>query len=137
MVAFEVGEVEGVDALGGGGEVGVDFEAVEVADDEKWRVAEIFTVVIDLLVGGFEIFMLALVLPGEVVAKPDVGEAFGAGGLGEGLIECVALAGGVGGCGMRLAEHVAEVDEVRLRATAFAEGVDLPALNKVWDGERH
>jgi len=26
---------------------------------------------------------------------------------------------------------------VGLRATAFAEGVDLPALHEVWDGERH
>jgi len=64
--------------------------------------------------------VLAFVLPGEVVPEPDVGEAFAAIDLVEGLVEGVAFAGGVGSCGMRLAEHVAKVDEMRLRAAAFA-----------------
>jgi hypothetical protein len=137
LVAVEIGEIEGVDALAGGGEIRVDFEAVEVADDEERRVAEVLTIVVDLLVSGLEVFVLALVFPGEVVAEPDVGEALAAVDLVEGLVEGIALAGCVGGRGMGLAEHVAEIDEVGLRAAAFAEGVDLPALHEVWDGERH
>lgn len=137
LVAVEIGEIEGVDALAGGGEVGVDFEAVEVADDEERRVAEVLAIVVDLLVGGLEVLVLALVLPGEVVAEPDVGEAFATVDLVQGLVEGVTLTGGVGCSGMRLAEHVAEIDEVGLRAAAFAEGVDLPTLDELCDGERH
>jgi len=38
----EVVEREGVDALYGVGEVGVDLEAVEVADDQERRIFEVF-----------------------------------------------------------------------------------------------
>lgn len=86
---------------------------------------------------GFEVFVLALVLPGEMVAEPDVGEAFAAVDLIERFVEGITLAGRVGGGGVGLAEHVAEIDEVGLRTAALAEGVDLPALHEVWDGKRH
>jgi len=70
VVAVEVVEREGVDALAGSGEVGVNFESLEVADDEEGRIAEIFAVVVKLLVGLLESFVLtlALVFPGEVAS---------------------------------------------------------------------
>ncbi len=68
LVAVEVVEREGVDARGGCGEVGVDLEALEVADDKQGRVAEVFAVIVELLVGLFKVFELAFVFPCEVVA---------------------------------------------------------------------
>ena len=70
-------------------EVGVDLEAVEVADDQQRRVLEVLAVVQELLVGGLQVLVLALVLPGEVAALPDVGEAVPAAGLGDALLEGV------------------------------------------------
>jgi hypothetical protein len=115
----------------------VDFEAVEIADAEEWGVAEVLAIVVDLFVGGFEVFVLALVFPCEMVAEPDVREAFTAVDLVEWLVEGVTLTGRVRSGGVGLTEHVAEIDEVGLRAAAFAERVDLPTLNEVWNGERH
>ena len=42
---------------------------------EQRRVFEVFAVLQQLLVGGDEVFVLALVFPAEVVAHPDVGPA--------------------------------------------------------------
>ena len=96
------------------GEVGVDLDPLEVADDQERRVAEVVLVAQQLDVGGLQVLVLALVLPGEEVALPDVGEAVAAGGLGDALLEGVLGAGGVGLVGGRLAEHPAQVDEVLL-----------------------
>ncbi|MEJ7697875.1 MAG: hypothetical protein WKF78_14980 [Candidatus Limnocylindrales bacterium] len=50
-------------------------DALDVADDQERRVLEVLAVVEELLVGGLEVGPLALVLPGEEAALPDVGEA--------------------------------------------------------------
>ena len=90
----------------------MDLDAVHVADDERGRVFEVFAVVEQLAVGGGEIGAVALVLPAEVSALPDVGPALTAGAepFGAGL-EGVGLAGGIGFGGGRNAEQPAEVDE--------------------------
>ena len=77
-VGEEIVEVERVDDRGRVREVGVDLEAVEVADDEQRRVLEGLPVLQELVVGGLQVLALALVLPGEVAALPDVGEAVAA-----------------------------------------------------------
>lgn len=59
MVAEKVVEAEGVDALLGRGEIRVDLEAVEVADDQQRRVAELLAVVVELAVA----FLRSLCLP--------------------------------------------------------------------------
>jgi hypothetical protein len=87
VVAFEVGEIELVDTLFCVGEVGVDLETVEIGDDEKRRIEEVFAVVVELFVSSFEIFVRTFVLPCEMIAEPDVGEAFTAVYLGDGLFE--------------------------------------------------
>ena len=51
-VAGQVGQVEGVDLLDGAGEVGVDLEAVQVADHQQRRVLQVLAVLEQLLVGG-------------------------------------------------------------------------------------
>ena len=47
----QVGQREGIDSLGGVGEVGMDLEAVEVADDQERRVLEVLAVLEQLLIG--------------------------------------------------------------------------------------
>ena len=137
MVAVEVVEREGVDALASSGEVGVDLKALEVADDEEGRVCQLFTVVVELLIGLLEVFVLALVFPGEVVAEPDVGKAFAAARFADVLFESEALAGGIGGGWMRMTEEVAKIDEMGLRAGLLRLRVDLPAMYEVGDGQWH
>ncbi|CAA9574814.1 MAG: hypothetical protein AVDCRST_MAG19-3203 [uncultured Thermomicrobiales bacterium] len=91
----EAGEVEAVGVGGGAGEVGADLEAVEVADDQQRRVLEGVAVELELAVGGGEVGVVPLVLPGEGAALPDVGPALAAGRLGGALLEGEALAGRV------------------------------------------
>ena len=73
----------------GAGEVGMDLEALEVADDKQGRILEVVTVEQKLDVGAPEVAGLALVLPGEVAALPDVGEALTPGSLGDMPLEGV------------------------------------------------
>lgn len=100
LIAAELVEVELVDALLRGGEVGVDLESIEVADDEEGRIAEVFAVIVELLVGCLEVLVFLtstlLVLPGEVIPPPDIGESIAAVDLGDGLFEGEAFADAVG-----------------------------------------
>ena len=122
----EAGEVEGVDLLGRAGEVGVDLEAVHVADDQQRRVFQVLAVQEQLLVGGGQVLVLALVLPAEVAAHPDVGPAVAAVGLVDAALEGVPGAVGVGLGRLGLAEQVAQVEEVLLAGGALGERHLLP-----------
>lgn len=126
----EAGQVESVDALGGAGEVGVDFEAVEVADDQERWVFEVFTVLEQLFVGGGEVFVFAFVFPAEVIVHPDVGPAVAAVGFMDAAFESVPGAVGVGFGGFGLAEELAQVEEVLLASAAFGEISGLPFVDK-------
>ena len=70
---------------------------------------------------GVQVGVLALVLPREVVALPDVGPAVAAPVLAGSPFETVALAGGIVFRRRRLAEHAAQVDEVLLGRGALLE----------------
>jgi hypothetical protein len=65
-----------VDLLGRAGEVGVNFRPGDVADDQQRGIAEGFAIDEQLSVGVVEVFVfaLALVLPGELVLPPRIGE---------------------------------------------------------------
>ena len=158
----EFGQAEFMDLLDRAREVRVDFEAVEIADDQQGWVLEVFAVLEELLVGGCEVFMFAFIFPAEVVAKPDVGPAAAGGGrarlqpswfsvvttrLGGSLalpfvvdcgfanaaLECVPRACGVGGGRFGLAEEVAEIEKVLLASTVLGELSGLPLSNEfVW-----
>lgn len=71
-------------------------DPLRVAHDEKRRVLEILTVVAELAVGGREVLLLALVLPGKETALPDVGKAVAAAELLGKRLEAVPLALGIG-----------------------------------------
>ncbi len=137
LVAVEVIEGELVNALGGGGKVGVYLKALEVANDKKWRIAEFFTIVVELVVGFFQALVLAFVLPSKVVAQPHVGEALSAMCLPDVFLKGVVFSGCIGSGGMLFTEHVAEVKKMGLRASVLGLREQLPTLYKLRDGERH
>jgi hypothetical protein len=122
--------------LGSAGEVGVDFEAVEVADDQQRRVFEVFAVLEELFVGGGEVFVFAFVFPAEVAAHPDVGPALAAFGFVDAAFEGVPGAVGVGGGRFGLAQQVAEVAEVLLVGAALGERGGLPFLDEFLGRQR-
>jgi hypothetical protein len=131
-VAFlgEAGEVDLDDLLDGVGEIGVDADDVEVADDEQGRIAEVVLVAEELDVGGVEVLADALVLPGDVAVIPNVRPAIAATGDFGAALEGVGLAGRVLVEGFLDAEELAEVVEVGDVGAAFllARGVDPLAL---------
>ena len=75
--------------------------------------------------------MLALVLPGEMMALPHVGPAVTAGVFASTALEAVALAGRVGLRRRRLVQKPAQVDEVFLRSRALLEFRGPPLGDKL------
>ena len=115
------------------GEVGVDHDAVHVADDQQRRVLQGLAVLEELLVGRVEVLVLALVLPGEVAPLPDVGPAVAAAVLRRALLEGERLPGGVDRRGLRVADELAQVEEVLLGGGPLGEPVSLPLAPKLCD----
>ncbi len=105
---------EHVHLRGSAGELGVDFVSVEIADDQERRVLQILMVEQKLLIGCRQIGVLALVLPSEMLAHPDIGESLPPGALGRALFEAVPGPVRVGFGWSLLAEHPAEIDEMLL-----------------------
>jgi hypothetical protein len=114
-VGRQVVEREAVGVRDGAREVRMDLEARQVADDEERRVLERLAVVVQLAVGCGQVLTLALVLPGEVAALPDVGEAIAATELLGTLLEGIPLPSRVDVVRGGQVEHPAQVDEVLLR----------------------
>ncbi len=132
-VVEEVGEDKLVDAGWGVFEFGVHFEAVEVADDEEGRVAEGLVVLVELLVGAFEVAAFGLVLPGEPAAFPNVDEATIVGaGFGHVFFEAVGIAEGVLFRGVGDAEHFAEVTKMLWGGGALCELAGFPLADKCY-----
>jgi len=63
--------------------------------------------------------VLALVLPGEIAAHPHISKAVAASGLGDSLFERVGVALLIDFGRTRLAQDLAQIDEVRLCGGAF------------------
>ena len=110
-----VGDPDGV------GEVGVDAKALAVADDQERRVGECAAVEQQLAVGFVQVGVVALVLPGEVVALPDVSVALSASGLGRARLEGVPGARRIGFGRRGMVQQPAEVDEMFLRHRALVQ----------------
>ena len=132
----EVVEHERVGLLHGVGPVGADHDAVHVGDDQQRRVLQRDRVVQQLGVGGVEVLVLALVLPGEGALAPDVGPALAAAGLGGALLEGEPVAGRVGGDRVGAVEEAAEVVEVGLRGRALLELDGAPLGDEGGGGQR-
>lgn len=109
----QVVESKSIDTGGKVFELGVDFEADEVTDDEKGRIVERFVILVELLVCLLEVATLGFVFPGEETALPYVSVAFiSAAGLGDALLVGVVGADLVSLGGVRDVECLAKVTEV-------------------------
>ena len=105
------------------GPVGVNAEARHVGDDQQGRVFQRQRVLAQLVEGGVQVFVLALVLPGEAVPSPDIGPTAAAGVLAGAALKAVALPARIVLRGRRLAQQPAEVDEMLVRGgTLFQFG---------------
>jgi hypothetical protein len=109
----------------------VDLEPVEVADDQERRVLQGLAVPLELLIGGLEVAVLALVLPAELLLQPDVGPALLAVGRVDALLEGVPTSGRIDVSRLRLAEDSAQVGEVRLAGGPLGQVGGLPASDEV------
>jgi hypothetical protein len=92
-----------INALGCSCEVGVNLKGFEIADDEQRRVVKFFSIVVKLIIGLSKVLFLALVLPSEVVSKPDIGEPFATSGFTDAFLKSVIFAYGIGFSWMWLA----------------------------------
>jgi hypothetical protein len=84
------------------GEVGMNLEAVLVTDHQQRRIFQVFPVLFKLEISGEEVFVFALVLPGEVAALPYIGKALAAFSGGDVFLKGVGIPGLIGGGGVRL-----------------------------------
>jgi hypothetical protein len=114
--------------------IGVDFETIKVANDKQRRVIQVFTVLKQLLIGGLEVFVFALVFPGEKPAHPNVGETVPAGSLRDAFLESVGIALLIDFRRAGLSQNFANADKMLLRRAAFGKGGALPAGNEFGDG---
>lgn len=131
----DVGIGEAVDALFGVGEVGMDFPCGDVGDDEEGRVAKLFTVTEQLLVGVGEVTVFAggFVFDGEMAFVEDIGETLRTGVFLDAIFKGEDFAGRIDSVrtGAIMADKFTEFGEVQLIALAFAEGGVLPTLDEV------
>ena len=95
--------------------VGADAEPHHVRDDQQRRVLQRQRVLPELLECSVEVPPLPLVLPGEVMALPDIGPAVTATVLASPPLKTVRLAGRVDVRGLGFAQQLAEVEEMLLR----------------------
>jgi len=119
----QVLQLEDVAFAGRAGEMGVDFDALAVADDEQRRVVQRQRVGHELAQRGGQVAPRGLVFPGEAAALPHVGPAVFAAGFFQAALEAVGL--GVGG--FWHIQEPAQVDEMRLRAGALGQAVGRAA----------
>ena len=123
-----------VDPADAVGPVCMDAEPQHVRDDQQRRILQGQRVLPELRESGVQVGALALVLPGEVVALPDVGPAVAAGVLARAALEAVTRAGRVGFGGGWLAQQPAQVDEVLLRRRALLQLRSAPLLDELVRG---
>src|ERR1019366_2908096 len=136
-IGEQVVQREAVDVRAGSGEVCMDFEKVLIADHQQGGILKVFAVIVELKVGGFQVPVLALVLPAEESALPYIGEPLAAFEGGDVLLKGEGVSSLIGGGGMGLVEDFAKVDEMGLRGGALSKRAGLPAADEFGKGERH
>ncbi len=104
----------------------------DIAGDQDRRVAEVALVEQELGVGGAEvgILPLGLILPGEAVAKPDIGEAGPTAALGEWLLEAVEIPVGISLIRRLGAEQATQVEKVLLGGGLLVQRYGIPLCNE-------
>ena len=90
-VSGQAGQIEAIDLLGRSRKVGVDLEAIQIADDEQRRVLQVLAVLQELLISSGQVLVGAFVLPGVKAALPDIGEAPATAGFGDAALKGVRV----------------------------------------------
>jgi len=111
-------------------EVGVNLEPVHIADDQQRRIVQVLTVAQQLLIRAVEVLVLALVLPAEVPAHPDVSPALAAVVLRDAPLERVPRNILVDVGGFRLPQQIANVEKVLLTGGPLGQRGVLPLGNE-------
>jgi len=114
-IAANVGQAKAVNYLLGAGEVGMHFPAVAIGDGQQRRVAQVFAVLEELVVGGGEVGATALILDTKLTGPPYVGEAATATNFAGTTLEGIEIAAWINITRLRLTEGFAEVEPVLLR----------------------
>ena len=114
-------------------EIGVDNQAIHIAHHEQGRVLQRLAVLEQLVVGGIEVFMFALVFPAEEAPFPHIGPAFAAALLGDSLLECVPFAGWVHVSRTRMLEQLTQFQEMLVRRRALGKLNLAPFLDELAD----
>ena len=100
--------------MGGVGEIGVDDDALDVADDQERRVLQRFSVLEELLIRLLQVSIGSLVLPAEEALLPDVGKPLAAGGLLNRLLEGKRLSRRIKVSGATMPQQIAKVEKMLL-----------------------
>ena len=127
----QVGQRDLVFHRGGVGEVRADDNPFHVAHDHERRVLKCLGIAQELLVGGVEVLVLALVLPAEEALLPDVGKAVAAGVLLRAALEGEGLAGRVHLYRLRMAQQPTQAQEMLLIARPLGQVHLLPDGNEL------
>ena len=92
-IAGDLAVTEGIDLLRRVGEIGVDFPVVDIGDDQKRRIVQVFAVLQQLLVGSVQVFVFVgrFVFDREMTLVKDISATVPA-GLCERLLEDKGIA---------------------------------------------
>jgi len=113
------------------GKIGMDDNTVKVAKYEQWRILEGITIEEELVIGGVQVLMLALVLPTEETLLPDIRETFSTAMLGDAALKTEVFTGGVKFSRRRMPYEVAEVNEMLLGSRTLLQFDLLPLGYKI------
>ena len=100
-------------------EIGVDDDALHIRNHQQRRIEQRFPVLQQLLIGRIQVFVLALVLPGEKALLPYICPALTAALLADTRLEGEGVAGGIGLRWRGMPHQAAKIDEMLLRCGAF------------------
>ncbi len=111
-------------------------DAVQVADDEQRRTFQGISVTQKLIVGGTQILVFSLVFPSKKASFPDIGETVATTLLGGALLKAKVFSGGISGGRRRMAQCIAEIDEVFLGSGSFFQFHFTPFGDKFGDSHK-
>ncbi|MCE2739583.1 MAG: hypothetical protein LW703_14765 [Rhodobacter sp.] len=112
MRVIQVVQPDGVNFLDCVRPVGADKDTVHVRHDQQRRVLQRVLVFQKLVIGGVQVFALALVLPGEAFVPPDIGPALTAAGDRRAFLKGEPFAFRIGGNRVIDPKKAAEIIEV-------------------------
>lgn len=124
------GQFDEVNFFRSGGEVGVNDDAVEIADREKGGIFQRFPIEQDLRAGLIQILVTALVFDGEEAPLPDVGKAVAAAGFPGPALEGEPFALWIRLCRSGVSGECAKIKKMLLGGTSFSQGHPGPFLHE-------